>query len=555
MGIAKGCVGNEQLLLAECPFGKFFRAQFEQQLAGAGRRLLLAVVARRSHRRKGGFENITLGLGIAVDDDITQKRQQLGGTVAARLEFEEFRGGVDQRGGGLSGTENGIGDDILQKRNIRFDTADPEFAQSPVHALQGQFKITAKSGDFDQQRIVKGRDDGTGVTHAAVQPHPMTAGGAVGQNPAIIGRKFIFRVLACNAALHGAAHSRYFGLRRQIDLLAVERAALGGENLRAHQVNSGDDFRNGVFNLDARIDLDEIPQVLVEIIEKFDGACVVVFDRAGQADGGLAEFGPHRVRQSAGRGDFYDLLVAALHGTIALVQMQHVAVTVAQNLHLNMFGAGDVLLQKYGRIAERVGGFALGLIEQIGEIGRFVNHPHAASATAEGGLDDQRKTDFLRNLQRRGSVRDRLLRARQGSHAHLLCQCPGRHLVPHQLNNIRTGADEGDAGRGASTGETGVLRQKTVTRVNKIDVLFLGQRDDSRNIEISTHRAFALANEISFISLETVDAEAVLLRINGDGAHAQFGGRAKNTDGDFVAIGDEEFFGGAGHKAHNAGVL
>jgi hypothetical protein len=45
MGVAKSRVGDEQALLRERPFGEFFRAQLEQQLARAGRRLLLAVVA------------------------------------------------------------------------------------------------------------------------------------------------------------------------------------------------------------------------------------------------------------------------------------------------------------------------------------------------------------------------------------------------------------------------------------------------------------------------------------------------------------------------------
>jgi hypothetical protein len=99
--VAEGRVGDEQLLLLERPFGEFFRAQFQQQLARARRRRLLAVVGRRRAAAKASLGE-TLGLRIAVDDDIAEKGQQLGGAVAARLELEQLRRGVNQRGGGLA---------------------------------------------------------------------------------------------------------------------------------------------------------------------------------------------------------------------------------------------------------------------------------------------------------------------------------------------------------------------------------------------------------------------------------------------------------------------
>jgi hypothetical protein len=89
----------------------------------------------------GSLEAMAFGLRIAVDDDIAQKSQQLGGPVAARFELKQFRRGVDQGGGRLAGAENGVGDDVFQKRNIRLDAADAKFAQGAVHALQGQLEI------------------------------------------------------------------------------------------------------------------------------------------------------------------------------------------------------------------------------------------------------------------------------------------------------------------------------------------------------------------------------------------------------------------------------
>ena len=76
--------------------------------------------------------------------------------------------------------------------------------------------------------------------------------------------------------------------------------------------------------------------------------------------------------------------------------------------------------------------------------------------------------------------------------------------------------------------------------------LFLGQRDDAGDVQVGADRAFALADEVGFVGLEAVDAEAVFLGVNGDGAQTQFGGGAKDADGDLAAVGDEQFFEGRG---------
>ena len=44
MRVAEGRVGDEQALLLQRPFGEFFRAEFQQQLARAGRRSCFVIV-------------------------------------------------------------------------------------------------------------------------------------------------------------------------------------------------------------------------------------------------------------------------------------------------------------------------------------------------------------------------------------------------------------------------------------------------------------------------------------------------------------------------------
>ena len=52
---------------------------------------------------------------------------------------------------------------------------------------------------------------------------------------------------------------------------------------------------------------------------------------------------------------------------------------------------------------------------------------------------------------------------------------------------------------------------------------------------------FAGANLVRFVSLEPVQAEAILLRVDCDRAQVQFVCRAENADRDFAAVGGKQF--------------
>ncbi len=54
--------------------------------------------------------------------------------------------------------------------------------------------------------------------------------------------------------------------------------ALGDEDLRADEVDAGDAFGDGVFDLDAGVHFDEEPVIFIHVVEEFDGSGVVVAD-------------------------------------------------------------------------------------------------------------------------------------------------------------------------------------------------------------------------------------------------------------------------------------
>ena len=63
--------------------------------------------------------------------------------------------------------------------------------------------------------------------------------------------------------------------------------------------------------------------------------------------------------------DFHHLLVATLHGTIALKQVYQVALLVAQDLHFDVLGVWDILLEEHGGPAKSAAGLRLRLVQQL----------------------------------------------------------------------------------------------------------------------------------------------------------------------------------------------
>ena len=215
--------------------------------------------------------------------------------------------------------------------------------------------------------------------------------------------------------------------------------------------------------------------------------------------------------------------MAALHGAIALVEVQDVAVPVAQDLHFDVAGAADEALQEDGVVAERRRRFAPRLFQRAGEIGGLLHHAHAAAAAAERRLDDQRKADLARrSCAACFGIGDRLLRcpARRGMPAF----CASRRaavLSPSSSSSSAPGPTKVMPARSQARGSAGILGEESVAGMDRVDALFRGQRDDALDVEIGLDRPLALADQVGFVGLEAVQREAVFLGIDGDGAQAR----------------------------------
>ena len=99
----------------------------------------------------------------------------------------------------------------------------------------------------------------------------------------------------------------------------------------------------------------------------------------------------------------------------------------------------------------------------------------------------------------------------------------------------------------AGARQSGVFGQEAIAGMDRVDAFFLRQRDDAVDVQVGLDRALALADQVGFVRLEAVQAEAVFLGIDGDGAQAELGGGAHDADGDFAAVEGEQLLHLAGN--------
>ncbi len=328
------------------------RSHAIEQLARTLRNVLLLRMRNGSFADNGGTRPVR-HLRISVDDNLAQVPQQLRRTIPPRLKLKQLRTLIEKRSSRLPRSEGRVVHHVLEERNIRLHAANAKLAQRAIHAITALIEIRSPCAHLHQQRIVKRRDRRTAVSRRAIQSNAKSGRRTVGLQPAIIRDEVVRRILRRNAALDGNAVQRKFFLRRQAHLWAVQPKTLRHLNLRSHKVNPGHHLGHRVLYLNTRIDLNEEPLVGIGIDQKLHRPRVVVARRFRKRDRRVRQFAPDTLRERKCRRNLNHLLMPSLHGAIALIQVQDVAIAIAQNLYFNVLGAPDEPFEKHCIIAER----------------------------------------------------------------------------------------------------------------------------------------------------------------------------------------------------------
>ena len=249
-----------------------------------------------------------------------------------------------------------------------------------------------------------------------------------------------------------------------------------------------------MFDLDARIDLDEVVAAAIHVHQELDRAGMGVADLATEFQRGFAQLRARGVVEVGCRGALDHLLVAALHRAVALEQVDQLAVRVAQHLHLDMAGAAHQLFEVHLVVAERGQRLAPAGGQLFVELGFRFDDSHATSAAAPAGLQHQRIADGQRLAPRLGGIDGQGVGRRHHWHARGHGRHASRYLVSQRAHHLRFRPDEGDAGRGAGIGEVRIFRQEAIAGMDGIDLGFLGHAQYVVDVEIGGDGLLAFAD-------------------------------------------------------------
>ena len=210
--------------------------------------------------------------------------------------------------------------------------------------------------------------------------------------------------------------------------------------------------------------------------------------------------------------------------------------TVADNLHLDVPGAGQEALDIEIAIAERRLGLRGAAGEGWGQILGVFDRPHPAAAAAGHRLDHHRAVGLEERL---GLLqRGRAVRSGQDRHAARPGQRPRTALVAEQLQGFGRRPDEGEAGGGAGPREAGVLGEEPIARVDRIGAGGRSGADDLADVEIGGGAGTLQRDR--FIGLAGVQRGGVVLGEHRQRGDAHLSGGARDPHGDLAAIGDQE---------------
>ena len=326
-----------------------------------------------------------------------------------------------------------------------------------------------------------------------------------------------------------------------LDVALCERQLLacGHQQLRLDQVDAGDHLGDRVFDLDTRVHLDEVE--LVILVQELEGAGAAIAHGAAGIDAAFAHLLALLGRQARGRCFFDDLLVAALHRAVALTQVHHVAVVVADDLKLDVPRLLEKLFHVDGAVAKGGQRLLLGHGDGIEQCGFGMHHAHAASTTAARGLDDDRVADVAGDLDVEvGIGAQRTVRAGHAGHAGFFHGAYGRDLVTHQADGLGLGADEYKAALFDAFGKVGVLGQKAIAGVDGHRVGDLGGTDDGRHVQVAQRRGRRpYAHRL--VGQQHVLEVVVGRGVHGDSLDVEFATGPQDAQGNFAAIGDNDF--------------
>ena len=261
-----------------------------------------------------------------------------------------------------------------------------------------------------------------------------------------------------------------------------QKLAVRYAQLPLDQIDAGNRLGYRMFDLQAGVHLHEpdaiCAQAFGRVRDELNRTCTDIVYCLGRADGGGAERLPGCCIHP-GRGCFLDhLLVAALQRTVTLKQMNDIAVTVTEHLHLDMARALNIFLDKDVIVAKACRRLTPATGEAICKFFRTLDQPHTLAAAACHRLYQYRIADRIGLDSKEACILVTAHIARRHRHARLLHQLLGSILQPHCRNAFRVRANPDQPGVDHALRKFCVLGEEAIARMDRLCTGGLGSSDD-----------------------------------------------------------------------------
>ncbi len=248
-------------------------------------------------------------------------------------------------------------------------------------------------------------------------------------------------------------------------LAQAQRAALGHGDLLGDQVEPADGLGDRMLNLDPRVHLQEVEGAARGVDEELDGAEPAAGQVPPERDRGAADLGPQALVEERRGRLLEDLLVPPLHRAVPVAQVDD-ALTVAEQLHLDVTAGRHLPLQVHPAVPERRAGFGDRALDRRVELPGLFRRAQAPSAAATHRLDQDRPADLAGQPRRLGGAADRPSGNHRQAGGDRVAARPELVADGFELRGRR--ADEDQASRVARPRQPRALGEESVAGVHRL---------------------------------------------------------------------------------------
>ena len=155
----------------------------------------------------------------------------------------------------------------------------------------------------------------------------------------------------------------------------------GNPQLPFHQILTTDHFSDWVLNLEAGVHLHK-EEFTLSIKQKLNRTGALIINGERRLNGSLTHLLTQGVSHARSRCFFDDFLVAALHRTVPLKQVNCIAMAITKHLNFHMPWLKQILLYEHNVVIKTIQRLALGRAQCLIKFPFSIHRTHALATTA-----------------------------------------------------------------------------------------------------------------------------------------------------------------------------